>query len=557
MVTADARHRAGPVLGLPRRWRRQLRRRHQVPVPAAPGAAGHLLVPPLGLRPRRRRPHRLAAVGRRVAARDVVDLQAAHPARRGHPVGPGQRQLGRPDRPASARRWPPWSTRSATRRPAPAARPTATSGRCSPSPAAPRSPPPGAAPRGRRSAPPPTSSRPPPRPGPSRWPSSRWPSGTGRTTRGRPASRSTSSAAPSPTSRRVTPPSPTGTRSPWRSTPSAGRSASASPRSGATSAGCTRFRDAMSRDVGNAAYVNYVDPTLTDWQHAYYGANYPRLQRVKQHVRPRRRVPFPAVGPAGRLTRRTLVAAMNQRTYEVRTYGCQMNVHDSERLSGLLEDAGLRRAPPTATTGRRRRLQHLRGPGERRQPALRQPRPPARRSRTAHPGMQIAVGGCLAQKDRGEIVRRAPWVDVVFGTHNIGSLPVLLERARHNDEAQVEILESLEVFPSTLPTRRESAYAGLGVDLGRLQQHLHVLHRAGAARQGEGPPARRRPGRGRGAGRRGRARGHPARPERQLLRRRVRRPAARSASCCAPAARSTGSSGSGSPARTRGTSPTT
>jgi tRNA-2-methylthio-N6-dimethylallyladenosine synthase len=74
--------------------------------------------------------------------------------------------------------------------------------------------------------------------------------------------------------------------------------------------------------------------------------------------------------------------------------------------------------------------------------------------------MQIAVGGCLAQKDRGDIVRRAPWVDVVFGTHNIGSLPVLLERARHNETAQVEILESLEVFPSTLPTRRESSYAG-------------------------------------------------------------------------------------------------
>src|ERR671930_2750145 len=74
--------------------------------------------------------------------------------------------------------------------------------------------------------------------------------------------------------------------------------------------------------------------------------------------------------------------------------------------------------------------------------------------------MQIAVGGCLAQKDRGEIVDRAPWVDVVFGTHNIGSLPVLLDRARHNDAAQVEILESLEVFPSTLPARRDSAHSG-------------------------------------------------------------------------------------------------
>ncbi|GAA1711669.1 tRNA (N6-isopentenyl adenosine(37)-C2)-methylthiotransferase MiaB [Fodinicola feengrottensis] len=82
---------------------------------------------------------------------------------------------------------------------------------------------------------------------------------------------------------------------------------------------------------------------------------------------------------------------------------------------------------------------------------------PAKRGR---PGMQIAVGGCLAQKDRGEIVRKAPWVDVVFGTHNMHSLPVLLERARHNAEAQVEILESLEVFPSSLPSRRESTYAG-------------------------------------------------------------------------------------------------
>src|SRR5690606_15337935 len=77
-----------------------------------------------------------------------------------------------------------------------------------------------------------------------------------------------------------------------------------------------------------------------------------------------------------------------------------------------------------------------------------------------HPGMQIAVGGCLAQKDRGEIIARAPWVDVVFGTHNMASLPVLLERARHNATAEVEILESLEVFPSMLPARRESTYAG-------------------------------------------------------------------------------------------------
>ncbi len=75
------------------------------------------------------------------------------------------------------------------------------------------------------------------------------------------------------------------------------------------------------------------------------------------------------------------------------------------------------------------------------------------------PDLQIAVGGCLAQKDKASIVRKAPWVDVVFGTHNIGALPVLLERARIERESQVEILESLEVFPSTLPARRESPYS--------------------------------------------------------------------------------------------------
>jgi tRNA-2-methylthio-N6-dimethylallyladenosine synthase len=145
------------------------------------------------------------------------------------------------------------------------------------------------------------------------------------------------------------------------------------------------------------------------------------------------------------------------RTYEVRTYGCQMNVHDSERLTGLLEDAGYHAAPDgeqadvvvfNTCAVRENADNRLYGNLGHLAPV-----------KAARPGMQIAVGGCLAQKDRGEITRRAPWVDVVFGTHNIGSLPVLLERARVAEEAQVEILESLDVFPSTLPTKRESAYA--------------------------------------------------------------------------------------------------
>jgi tRNA-2-methylthio-N6-dimethylallyladenosine synthase len=134
-----------------------------------------------------------------------------------------------------------------------------------------------------------------------------------------------------------------------------------------------------------------------------------------------------------------------------------MNVHDSERISGLLEQAGyIRSEADNADVVVFNTCAVRENADNRLYGNLGHLRP----VKDAHPGMQIAVGGCLAQKDRGEIVRRAPWVDVVFGTNNIGSLPVLLERARHNAAAEVEILESLEVFPSTLPSRRESTYAG-------------------------------------------------------------------------------------------------
>ncbi len=146
------------------------------------------------------------------------------------------------------------------------------------------------------------------------------------------------------------------------------------------------------------------------------------------------------------------------RTYEVRTFGCQMNVHDSERMSGSLEAAGYLPADSgvladvvvintcavreNADNKLYGTLGHL--------ASLKRERP----------GMQIAVGGCLAQKDKSTILAKAPYVDVVFGTHNMGSLPALLERSRHNGAAEVEIVEALETFPSTLPTKRDSSYAG-------------------------------------------------------------------------------------------------
>ena len=145
------------------------------------------------------------------------------------------------------------------------------------------------------------------------------------------------------------------------------------------------------------------------------------------------------------------------KTYEVRTYGCQMNVHDSERISGLLETAGY--APHEGAATPDLVVFNTCAVRENADNKLYGNLGHVAQLKAEHPGMQIAVGGCLAQKDRATITQRAPWVDVVFGTHNVGSLPVLLERARVEAEAQVEVLESLEVFPSTLPTKRDSVFA--------------------------------------------------------------------------------------------------
>jgi tRNA-2-methylthio-N6-dimethylallyladenosine synthase len=142
--------------------------------------------------------------------------------------------------------------------------------------------------------------------------------------------------------------------------------------------------------------------------------------------------------------------------YWIRTFGCQMNEHDSERLAGLFSEEGMEPAGSAdeadvvvfntccvRENADNRLYGHL---GDLK--ALKQRRP----------GLQIAVGGCLAQKDRELIQQRAGHVDVVFGTHNLGHAVDLLERARLEGPV-IEILEESEAFPSALPARRDVDHA--------------------------------------------------------------------------------------------------
>ena len=142
--------------------------------------------------------------------------------------------------------------------------------------------------------------------------------------------------------------------------------------------------------------------------------------------------------------------------YVVRTFGCQMNEHDSERIAGLLEADGLTASDDVAgadvvvlnTCCIRENadnklygtLGHLKS------------------LKDANPGMRIMVAGCLAQKDRDAIQARAPHVDVVLGTHNVGRAVELLHKAER-EGPQLEILEESDAFPSALPVRREVDWA--------------------------------------------------------------------------------------------------
>jgi tRNA-2-methylthio-N6-dimethylallyladenosine synthase len=150
--------------------------------------------------------------------------------------------------------------------------------------------------------------------------------------------------------------------------------------------------------------------------------------------------------------------------YLVRTFGCQMNEHDSERIAGLLESDGYARVEDAADARvvvlntcavRENADNRLYGSLGHLKPL-----------KEANPALRIVVAGCLAQKDQGTIQRRAPWVDVVIGTHALPGLLDLLQRAE-TDGPQMDVREYTEVFPSALPAQRESRHhAWVSVSVG-------------------------------------------------------------------------------------------
>ena len=144
--------------------------------------------------------------------------------------------------------------------------------------------------------------------------------------------------------------------------------------------------------------------------------------------------------------------------FYVHTLGCQMNVHDSERIAGVLEADGYVPATEEQYLNHDIDLIVMNTCAVRENAAERMYGTIGlwAELKRERPNLQIAVGGCMAQLDREKIAKKAPWVDAVFGTKNIGSLPQLLDQARIEGHAQVKVQEELNYFPSQLPTDRAS-----------------------------------------------------------------------------------------------------
>ncbi len=149
--------------------------------------------------------------------------------------------------------------------------------------------------------------------------------------------------------------------------------------------------------------------------------------------------------------------------FHIRTFGCQMNEYDSEKISGLLAARSGLEATSRAedadlivfnTCSVREKAQEKVFADLGRVRALKR----------ANPDLMIAVGGCVASQEGGAIVKRAPYVDVVFGPQTLHRLPELLARRRSTGEAQVDVsFPEIEKFDRLPPARAEGAAAFVSI----------------------------------------------------------------------------------------------
>ena len=153
------------------------------------------------------------------------------------------------------------------------------------------------------------------------------------------------------------------------------------------------------------------------------------------------------------------------KSFALKTFGCQMNKDDSERIAGLLVADGYLEVPDVSdadivifNTCCVRQTADDRAYGQ--LSAL-------KRLKAERPGLLIAIGGCLAQKDGETILQTHPHVDVVFGTHNLAHLPALLAEARKTGDPACEVLEGTTDFAAELPAeRRHDWHAWLPITVG-------------------------------------------------------------------------------------------
>ncbi len=159
--------------------------------------------------------------------------------------------------------------------------------------------------------------------------------------------------------------------------------------------------------------------------------------------------------PTLREPARRLATRVGQR-YFIRTFGCQMNEHDSERIAGLFEMDGMTAAGGfesadvvyinTCTIRENADNRMYGNLGQ------------LKAVKDLNPGMMLVVGGCAAQKDRDLIREKAPWVDVVMGTHNLDRVLDLMDHAEQWGPI-TEVVDELQAMPSSLPVKRELAHS--------------------------------------------------------------------------------------------------